>query len=79
MQRLSGRPPMKLYSKENKRIVDSFFADQDFRKHIEREIGPPVKMTVNWDKNSILVQGSFAGRELKISDILDAYPKGSTQ
>ena len=62
-----------LYSKANKKVIDSYFNDPKVRELVENDLGLPIKVRVDWENGMISVQGKNAYKKLKIKDILDAY------
>ena len=58
-------------------IVNKFLEEfkKTHREIVENECGTPIKITVDWERMVVIVQGPIAGRELQINDILRAYHK----
>ena len=61
------------YNEKNIAIVESFFEDDDFRKHIESELGLPIKVSIMWDDGLVILSGSKLKKSLAIQDILDGF------
>jgi hypothetical protein len=42
---------------------------------VEKQIGAPVKVTIDWSRRVVIFKGSYAAREVKIKDILEVANK----
>ena len=62
-----------LFSEANKAKVDAWLNDPTFQGVVEKDLGPPIKVKVLWEKGTIEFRGSREGSELQIQDILSAY------
>ncbi len=47
----------------DKEIIDAYFTDPDVIAMMDQELGPPGKVTVDYDKGIITVRGQRSGRE----------------
>ncbi len=59
------------YNKRNRALVDAFLDDAYFQKHVEDDLGAPVRVVVWWAQGFVKFEGRTSGKILKIQDILD--------
>lgn len=60
-----------IYNAKNKAVVDAWLANPMLREIVEKEVGTPVKVTVEWEKGFVLIRGPLSGRKIPIQDILN--------
>lgn len=63
---------MTLFNERNKEAVDAWLSDPTFRGIVEKDLGAPISVKVDWNKSHIEFTGPNGGKRLQIQDILDA-------
>lgn len=69
---------LKMNYETKKAIVDSWLADESFRKIVEKDIGKVSKVHVDWDANEIRFYGDKKAYKIFISDVLEASLPGAS-
>ena len=56
-----------------KQLIDALLNDPGFVSLAEKELGSDFKVTVDWTKRIIVLQGRHEGRLFKIDEILQRF------